>query len=288
MNFSYFIFAWIASLAFGLATIIGKLTSKYSISNPWLFTFSWYLLSFLLTVPIALFYQSGFPQSWFWVIVNGFVIALVNIFLVLAMYNLDVTILSPLFNFRTLFAAILAAIFFKEILTGWQYVLIIIIVIAGVFASIDEKAKLSNFFSKKILIGLICMLMLAISSLITKQSILINGYWTSLLWSGIFGMVFLIPTYFKFAKDVLITPIRDYVGVATMTLVGSVATLAANFSYTGNVTISTAIISLPISMFIAIALSRFNPKLLEKHSAKVYVIRLIAASVMILGAYKLN
>ena len=55
-----------------------------------------------------------------------------------------------------------------------------------------------------------------------------------------------------------------------------------------NISISMTIISLPVSMLFAILFSVFAPKLLEKHTMKVYAIRLIAAGIMVAAALGLS
>jgi ABC-type Na+ efflux pump permease subunit len=73
-----------------------------------------------------------------------------------------------------------------------------------------------------------------------------------------------------------------------MSLAGTTGMLAANAAYAGNVGIASTVISLPFSMVIAFALSIFVPKLLEKHTMKIYAIRFSAAAVMIFSALKLS
>jgi hypothetical protein len=73
-----------------------------------------------------------------------------------------------------------------------------------------------------------------------------------------------------------------------MSLALLIGILTSNKSYTDNVTISSAIISLPMSMIMAFLFSIFAPNLLEKHTLKVYAIRFTAAAIMIISALKLS
>lgn len=75
--------------------------------------------------------------------------------------------------------------------------------------------------------------------------------------------------------------------MALLSLLGFLGGLSANKAYQENVTISTAIISLPGSMILAFVLSRIKPKLLEHHTLKVYTIRFLAAAVMFYSALQL-
>jgi hypothetical protein len=65
-----------------------------------------------------------------------------------------------------------------------------------------------------------------------------------------------------------------------------------NFALTSalavNVGKTSVIMSIPFSMILAALFSVFAPKLLEKHTAKIYAIRFTAAAVMIYGAFQLS
>lgn len=110
MNFTVII--WLSAFAFGLQTIIGKLTSKYSLANPWLLNFFWTTFNLLLTVIIAYFFGIKAPTSFLPYIIAGLFLAVGNIFLTYAIYRLDVTVISPLFALRTAFTAIIGIMCF--------------------------------------------------------------------------------------------------------------------------------------------------------------------------------
>ena len=73
-----------------------------------------------------------------------------------------------------------------------------------------------------------------------------------------------------------------------MSLALAFGTLAANKAYAVNVSISSVITALPISMIMVFVLSIFAPKLLEKHPVKVYAVRFAAAAVMFLASLGLS
>ncbi len=76
------------------------------------------------------------------------------------------------------------------------------------------------------------------------------------------------------------TPIKEYTGILLISVLGVIGTLAASAAVAQNVSISTAIISLPVSMVLVFILSFLKPDLLEKHTLKVYAVRFFAAVVM--------
>jgi len=61
------------------------------------------------------------------------------------MYKLDVSVIAPLFTFRTAFAAVLGVVMLREVLTNVDWGLIAVIFIAGMFVSLDERLKIKNF-----------------------------------------------------------------------------------------------------------------------------------------------
>jgi len=73
-----------------------------------------------------------------------------------------------------------------------------------------------------------------------------------------------------------------------MSLASAGGTLAANQAYASNVGISSVILSLPFSMIITIVISVINPKILEHHTAKIYIIRSVSAVIMLISALQLS
>lgn len=284
----FYVFAWIASFSFGLAVIIGKFTSKYSIANPWLFSFLYALFTLLFTIPPAIANQVGLPKVWDNIILASFFTALAFIFYSLALYRLDVSVLGPLFQIRTGLTVLLGALLVGEFLTGSQYLLVGVIFLAGMFASTDEKFSLRSFFQRSVALAVIGMVTLSLMAIYIKKAMAQNGYWEVTLWSGVVCQIFLLVTVPFFTFDLVRISSTQIKVMIILALADITGLLASNKAYADNVSISTAIISLPFSMIMAIFLSFLAPALLEKHSIKVYAIRLGAALVMFLAALKLS
>lgn len=284
----FFAFAWIALISFGLFNIVGKLTSKYSISNPWLFSFAWTLTTLIFTLPIALTNKAGMPQEWTTIVIASFFNALWFIFFTFANYKLDVSVLSPLYNFRTVFAIILSAIILDERVNSNQFIYFIAIIIGGVFSSLDERFSFKSFFNKSITIGILGMLFLALNNIFVKKMFQYNGFWEGNIWMLIVTQIFLLATFPLFKKDlfkITIKQIKPIIAMAILTVIGNIC---LNVAYKENVGITSLILAVPASMIIAFLFSVFAPKLLEKHTLKVYAIRFTAATIMIAAALKLS
>jgi len=159
---NYLFFAWLASFIYGLEVVIGKLTSKYTISNPWLLNFVWSLLIIILIIPFALAHHVAAPTltlNLFWA---GFYYALANIFYIISLKLMDVTALGPLFNFRSVFSVLLGVLILGEKINSYQTILIAVIFIAGILVSMDEKLSLKSFFRPAILAVMVFLVSLSL------------------------------------------------------------------------------------------------------------------------------
>ncbi len=282
------LFAWIASIIYGVNSVVAKLTAKHAIANPWLFNFVWSSVVLIGTIPIALANHVGMPQAWTSIVITGFFSFLTGVVYIQALYQLDVSIIGPLYNFRPVFTSLIGAAFLSEVLTGNQYFLIAIIFVCGIFLSFDEHFKLKAFFRKQNMIGLLAVLVSAIFGFTVKTAVAENGFWETSLWMAIFTSIFELTTLPFFYKDLLATPLKRYSGAVLTGFFGVFADLAVNKAYGMNVTLTTAITGIPFSMIIAFGFSIFAPHLLEKHPIRIYGIRFIAAAIMIFAALKLS
>lgn len=284
----FYVFAWIASLSYGLTGIITKLTSKYSICNPWFLNFLFISLQLVVTIPLALNNQVRIPLYWDNLIFASLTYAFFGIFYIFSLSKLDISVYVPLFNFRAVFGVLLGIIFLGEKIAPFQTIFVVLLFISGIFASMDEKLKLSSFFKPQIGIALVSVLLLAANGLFINKAITQNNYWSVTLWQYILAMIFLIPTIPKFHKEIRKINWRQLLAILSIAFSLLIGDLAANRAFAENLGISSLIISLPFSMIIAFALSFFAPMLLEKHTLKIYAIRFTAAAMMIISALKLS
>ncbi len=247
------------------------------------------LFSAIFSGIIALVNGATLPTNWTFVILSGLFLSLANVLYLTVLKKIDVSVMSPLLNFRTVITVILSFIILGEKLNPQNILIMFVILIAGMFATMDEKFSLKSFFSKSIGLGLIFILVYAIQNIFVNKAVASNSYWTEILWMGIFASLFsFIFLYSKFKIDVLRSKLSDYFGVITLSFFGTFGDLAAYKAFSGNVGISTIIISLPLSMILVFIFALWKPNLLEKHTVKVYVVRFIATGIMILGALKLS
>lgn len=285
---SYVAYAWIASFLFGCVVISSKLTSKYAIKNPWLLNFIWSFIVVIFTVITAIPNGVGVPHSWGNIIAAAICSVVLWVSYTLALYRLDVSVLSPLYNFRTVISVLLGAVFLGEVLFPWQYTLIFLVFVGGFIVTFDEKLKLRSFFQKGVALSLLGITASSLSAVFTKTAIMESGYWEATMWSAVLRQVLLLPTVYLFIGEIKRIKLIQILPVIGFALIETIGTLAENIAFAANVSISSVIINLPFSMILAFLFSVFAPALLEKHSIRVYMIRFAAAAIMIVSALKLT
>ncbi len=285
---SYIFFAWIASFSTALIVISTKLTSKHAIANPWLFNFLWTATVLLFIIPLAIFNHATVPTYWLPILLGATSGALFYIFYTLAIYRLDVSVISPLFGFRTIFAVALGVVFLREQFTNYQLFLSAIVIIAGIFATLDEKFNIRSFFNPSVGLALVAMVCLALSGAFTKWATSFNDVWTVNLWMAVISLIVILPTVSLFSKDLFRIRVKQLWPIGLMGVFQTVANFALSTAFAVNVGITSLIVSLPLSMVLAAFFSFFAPTLLEKHTAKIYIIRFTAAIVMMYATLQLS
>ncbi len=286
-NLPFQAFAWTASVLFAGEALLAKYISKHSIKNPWLFNFLWVFFVFVLNTAVCLWVGISFPEKWGDIILAGVFFALAMGLFMFANNYLDITVLTPLFNIRTIFAVILGVVFLGEVITIKQYWLIGLMVVSGVIISLDERMAVKSFLSKGFGFAMAEMATLALMALFLNRALAHTDFWTVNFWYNLIGFVLVIFSW-PFAKEgVKILTKPQVAGVFLMAFLGVFGNLAVLKAYKSNISISGAILSLPLSMVVVIVLSIFFPKLLEHHTWKVYTIRILAAIILVYAGIKI-
>lgn len=246
------------------------------------------MVTLLFTIPPALANNATIPSDWVSVFLAALFLTLFNIFWIFATYALDISTLTPLFSFRGIFAVLIGVLFFNETFRMNQLVFIALIIVAGVFTSLDEKFKIRSFFRWDVFLGIATALMLAVYNSFIKVSVMNNGLWSTNLWSVVLSAALVIPTIPLFVKEFRKMNSGHIMPIALMGVLDTVSRFSANIAYGANLAISSLIMNTPFSMVLAFMFSIFAPKLLEKHTLKIYAIRFGATAVMIWSAMQLT
>ena len=281
-------YAWLTTIMYGLGSVVGKIATKHHIANPWLYNFIFFVLTAICIIPFAVAGGVGWPQDWSSILWLSIANAVSGTMFVLAFYAVDLSILSPLSSLRTPLVALSGVLFLGERLTILQWALIGTIFIAGGFVNLDERMNIRTVLNKKITLGLLWILCSAWFNSTIKYASAKNGFWEVSLWPSVLATILVLPTLPLFYRDLIHTRISRYHGLTISTILFTAGLLFSVKALGENVSISMAIISLPLSMLITMALSFIAPKLLEKHTNVVYAVRLVAATVMFLAALGLS
>ena len=281
--------SFIALAFFATETVLHKLTAKYVVKNPLTFNFYLTLFEFIFVLPSLFSNQITFPSliDFKYIFLTSLTITIAMILYFFVLYHIDASVIGPLYNFRIFFSILLSTIFLHEILNPTYYLWIGILTIGGFFVTFNEKTKLKSFFQKPVFIFLIYVFGLALMSIFINKGVNISGYWNFTFWYKVISFILVLFTIPFFKKDFKVSR-KQFSTISIISLIGFLGTLFANQAFSINVTIPTAIFSIPGSMIIIFILSRLKPDLLEKHSLKVYTIRFFAASIMIFAAFQLK
>jgi len=285
---SYIVFAWMATIVYGIETIIIKLSSKYAIKNPWLFNILWNMLFMVFMIPLYARYPISIPTDWTSLLIASVLSAICCIFFMILTYRLDVSVLSPLYNVKTGLSVFFAYFILGETMTLFQSLLVGVIIIMGFAVTIDEKTTVKSFFRRDILLAMVFMILLALYVVYLRKTMQDIGFWNATVWTAFLTLIFLIPTYPKFAKDIKTLTWKQMIPVVLVSGTSSLAYILSNKAYEVNVGITSVIMTFPGSMILAFVLALLWPKLMERHSMKIYALRFAATAVMLVCALQLG
>jgi len=287
-SMSYVVFAWLATFIYGFETIIIKLTGKYAIKNPWLFNILWNIGFVIFMIPIYATQHLEIPKVWSSLLITSVLSAVCSALFMISTFRIDVSVLSPLYNVKTGLVVLFAWLILGEKITMYQSFLVGIIIVMGFMVTIDEKFSLRSFFRKDIIIAMLFMLILAFYVIYLKKTIIDIGFWNATVWTAILTLVFLIPTYPKFVKDIKTLTKKQMIPVVLVSLTSVFAYILSNKAYEGSVGLTSVIMTFPASMILAFIMSIIWPTLMEKHALKIYALRFLAAGVMFICAIQLG
>lgn len=285
---SYIVYAWLSSIAYGFGVIAAKLSSKHHIANPWLYNFMWGVVATAILVPIGLVNGMGFPQDWGSMLILSLANVISGTAFVLAFYAVDISVMSPLANLRTPLLVLVGVFWFREVLAAYQWFLIGIIFLFGMLVNIEERIHWKTFVNRRIALVILFVVTSVWFNSYVKYALQLNGYWEVLVWPNIIGVLMMLPSTPLFYRDLAKTRWNRYSGLVVSTMLFLAGWGFEVYALRENISITMTIISLPISMLFAIGFSVVAPKLLEKHTTKVYAIRLVSAAIMVLAALGLS
>lgn len=152
----------------------------------------------------------------------------------------------------------------------------------------DEKFSFRSFLKRDVNFALLFMTILSLYNIFTKKTIIDLGYWNATIWIALLTTLFTLPSHFLVLKEYKTVNLKKIAVLILIGIIGIIGYLASNKAFEQSVGLSSVIISLPFSMVMAFVFSLFAPRLLEKHTFKVYLIRFTAAAIMFYCALKIS
>ncbi len=290
---TFVLFSLIAATSFAIAGIIEKLASKYAITNRWSLLFWYYVtfIPFLLLVPIlAPIALPTTASQWLTIAAYSLFFLLGNICFFTAIFSLDASVFSPFFQLQAAFLAVLAYLFLGERFPLANYLWITLALLGAVLITTDERMSPRSFFQRAIFLIIGMQLFHAITNMFAGFILRFTDFWNLMWWTGLVSTVFIV-VFMMVVNGLKVKAtwkqIQPIVWSNAVSFVGGLSLFRA---FQENVTLS-GVLSLmtgPITLFIAIVLSRFKPKLLEHHSPTVYAVRAMGVLLLLFGAAKLS
>lgn len=288
---SYILLSFLAAFFFALSFIFNKYVSKHKIDDKNTLTF--YFLVSLITFALFMlpFSTKGLPQTNILptIMFSGLFFIVGYYLFFIGIKTVDASTFAPIFQVQSVLIAFLSFIFLGERFPTSNYFYLALMIIGTVFTAIDEKSGLGSFFKKGVLIILCTQFLHATSNIFTGFALKNLGTVDFLVWQYLCVGALIIPFYFIF-KPKINYPAKSILPFIFANYVSSIGALFLLLAFKQNLTLSSsiALMSSPIVFAITVIISRFNPKLLENHTAKIYLFRAIGILIILFGIFQLN
>lgn len=283
----YIAYSLFTLFAFAIATIIFKITAKYSMPNPYAYYFWYMIIYFFLGLAIPLFVQpiSIIPVSFdaikYSMLYEIFIHLGIFLF-ALALFKIDITVMPAIGNLGTIITPVVAYFLIGENMPVSNIPWLLLIFSAGFFGVYNEKLKLKSFLDKNLLYLLGFTACLSLTRIFANKGIAFAGYWNFSFYNFAYGIVIpilLLPFLLKKLK----TSLKSILFLTMGIIFEFFGLLAAFKAFSYRVTLPTIIMTIPLASVIVFIISRFSPRFLENHPLKTYAIRFGAVGIMTFG-----
>lgn len=286
---NYIFFALLAAICFATSSLISKFISKHRIPKPdSLFVLTLFLvLPNIILIPFLSPIQFSTPAIAPLVLYSLF-FTLGLYFFTKGIYLIDASVAGPLFQVQSGLIVILAAIFLNEKLSTQNYLWIALLLVGAILVTLNEKMSLKSFLQTGVVFILIMQVLHAISNIFVRFALTsINPF--NVIFFGYILHALFAGTYTLIKKPILKFPSNTILLLYFRGAVQFIGATSLFYAFQQNVSISSTLglLSAPIVFIVSVIASKFYPKLLEHHSAKVYLIRGLGLVMILFGATKL-
>jgi len=292
----------IVAIAAGLFFALRNTLNKYVISNR-MRPVSWYYLYMILGLiafPIISWLISPpvlpSASSMLLITISAAAAFVGSLIFIYALESGDVTTAMPILSTRPMFVLILSFVFLQEFYGFGLVLWVLMIVVGAVLASFSESVGLKKILrSRNLGVFLFVTILYSIMGIASKPVLQEITSYNYLGWWNLVQIPMLLvftPFVFKktekedFKKNWKKTMPYAIVEIAFLYL--STVAMFYSIKFSASLTESLAATQGMFTVVIGFVLSFVNPKLLaEKHTKKIYLLRLVGALLILIGVYKI-
>ena len=294
MNFLLLIVGVSSGLSHSIYSAISKSLLKHRIREPFLFFLYISILQALITPLLWLFVRPAFPHptGWTSIFLAGVTGVIAFLFLYTALSSGDASSVMPIMGSKVIFAGFLAIFMLNEKHTWTIYGAAILVAISiGILSYSPSLEQKSKFSGRPVFLMILCSIVFAFTdNYITRSLKYIDSYNFMVYYNLIIGIgsLAVIP-YLKKKKVTLLLESKDlwWSLISAIFLVVATLLLTISFKIADGVVIPNILVSTRgiFIVIISAVLTHHGSTLLETQTWKIYLLRLVASSLIILSIW---
>jgi len=294
MNILLLVVGVSSGLSHSLYSAISKSLLNHRIGEPFLFFLYISVLQAVTTPILWLFVKPAVPpiSGWTPLLLAGLTGVIAFLFLYTALSSGDASSVMPIMGSKVIFAGFLAIFMLNEKHNWAIYCAAILVAISiGILSYSPSTNRKSQFSGRPVFLMILCSIVFAFTdNYITRSLKYIDSYNFMVYYNLIIGIgsLAVIP-YIKKKKAILLLPGKDLAWslISAIFLVVATLLLTVSFKIANGVVIPNILVSTRgiFIVIISTVLSHHGSTLLETQTRKIYLLRLVASSLIILSIW---
>lgn len=288
---SYILLSVVAAVLFGLDGLLNKFTTKHKINNHNSMMFYFCAFSFIYAfVLLPLVKSLSIPAPAILPLVSLSLAFLAGAYCFYAgIYSTDASSFAPFFQLQTVFIVILAYVFLGERFPVSNYLWITLVLLGAMVVGVEESFKWRAVFHKGFFLLFAMQVLHAFSNLFVGMALNYIDPYQILFWEYLLMGLFLIPFYLM-TRPPLNFSLKSLLPLAIASWSSSTGAVFLYKAFETNLTLSSVIslLTAPFVLIVTIIASRFRPDLLEHHTRKVYLVRVLGLVIILVGVLKIS
>jgi uncharacterized membrane protein len=283
-----------SGLSHSIYSAISKSLLKHRIREPFLFFLYISVLQAFITPFLWLFVKPAVPpvSGWTPLLLAGITGVIAFLFLYMALSSGDASIVMPIMGSKVIFAGFLAIFMLNEKHTWAIYGAAILVAISiGILSYSPATSRKSQFSGRPVFLMILCSIVFAFTdNYITRSLKYIDSYNFMVYYNLIIGICALgIIPYVKKKKVTLLLPSKDlwWSLISALFLIVATLLLTILFKIADGVVIPNILVATRgiFIVIISAVLSQRGSTLLETQTGKIYFLRFVASSLIILSIW---